>query len=246
MTKSVLILGATSAIARAAAQAFAKDGYALFLAARDLKELDRIASDIRVRHQAEVHYGPFDAEDFDGHASFLQNAVQTMCGLDGVLVAFGDLGDHKKAVNDFSVAHKIIDRNFTGAVSILTHCANHLGKEGKGFIIGITSVAGDRGRQSNYVYGAAKGALNIYLQGLRNRLFHLGVRVITIKPGFVDTAMTFGLPGLFLVASPQYVGDRIARSVKKSKDILYVPWFWRIIMFIIKSLPEPLFKRLKL
>jgi len=116
----------------------------------------------------------------------------------------------------------------------------------RGFIIGISSVAGDRGRQSNYVYGAAKGALSLYLQGLRNRLHPSGVRVITIKPGFVDTAMTYGLPGMFLVASPQAVGESIASSPGKSADVVYLPWFWRYIMLIIKHIPEPIFKRLKL
>ncbi len=116
----------------------------------------------------------------------------------------------------------------------------------RGFIIGISSVAGDRGRQSNYVYGAAKGALSLYLQGLRNRLYPSGVRVITVKPGFVDTAMTYGLPGMFLVASPQYVGERIVRALERSADVVYLPWFWRYIMLIIKLIPEPIFKRLKL
>ncbi len=141
---------------------------------------------------------------------------------------------------------RIIDSNFTGAASILSHCANHFESMKSGFIIGISSVAGDRGRQSNYVYGAAKGALSLYLQGLRNRLYPGGVRVITIKPGFVDTAMTYGLPGLFLVASPQYMGNRIVAALGKSADVVYLPWFWRYIMLIIKLIPEPIFKRMKL
>jgi len=107
-------------------------------------------------------------------------------------------------------------------------------------------VAGDRGRQSNYVYGAAKGALTLYLQGLRNRLQTAGVRVVCVKPGFVDTAMTFGMPGLFLVASPEHVGERIARAVEGKTDVLYVPWFWRYIMLIIRAIPEAVFKRMKL
>jgi decaprenylphospho-beta-D-erythro-pentofuranosid-2-ulose 2-reductase len=140
----------------------------------------------------------------------------------------------------------VIASNFTGAVSILSYCANYFEPLQRGFIIGISSVAGDRGRQSNYVYGAAKGALSLYLQGLRNRLFAKGVRVITIKPGFVDTAMTFGLPGLFLVATPQSIGERIVAALGKSADIVYLPGFWRYIMLIIKHIPEPIFKRMKL
>jgi short-subunit dehydrogenase len=150
------------------------------------------------------------------------------------------------AARDFKSGEKIIVANFTGAASILGYCANFLEQKKHGFIIGISSVAGDRGRQSNYVYGAAKGALSLYLQGLRNRLFASGVRVITIKPGFVDTAMTYGLPGLFLVASPHDIGKRIVAALDKSADVVYLPWFWRYIMLIIKHVPEPIFKRMKL
>jgi short-subunit dehydrogenase len=161
------------------------------------------------------------------------------------VLAFGYLGD-QQAARDFSAGAKVIASNFTGAVSILGYCANYLEQLHRGFIIGISSVAGDRGRQSNYVYGAAKGALSLYLQGLRNRLHPGGVRVITIKPGFVDTAMTYGLPGLFLVASPQNIGERIVAALGKSADVVYLPWFWRYIMLIIKHVPEAIFKRMKM
>lgn len=246
MKSGVLILGATSAIARASAQSFAVKGYPLYLAGRDVQELERIASDLKVRFQVDAKYGYFNAEEFAEHGSFFDDVVSEMGELEGVLLAFGDLGDQKKAISEFSAAKEIIDRNFTGACSILTYCANYLGNLGKGFIIGISSVAGDRGRQSNYVYGAAKGALNLFLQGLRNRLFQSGVRVITIKPGFVDTAMTFGLKGMFLVADPKKVGEKIVASLDHSGDVRYIPWFWRYIMLIIKSIPEFIFKRLKL
>ena len=245
MSEAVLILGATSAIARATAAAFAVRGAALYLASRDLDELRRIAADLRLRHGVEVRYGLFDAEATGTHEAFLQTVIEEMPDLSGVVLAFGYLGD-QQAARDFSVGAKVIASNFTGAASILSHCANYFEPLKRGFIIGISSVAGDRGRQSNYVYGAAKGALSLYLQGLRNRLFASGVRVITIKPGFVDTAMTFGLPGMFLVASPQTVGERIVRALDKSADVVYLPWFWRYIMLIIKHIPEPIFKRLKL
>jgi len=245
MNNPVLILGATSAIARATAGAFAARGHAIYLAGRDMDELPRIAADLRVRHGIEVRYGTFDAEATDTHAAFMQSVIDEMQGLSGVVLAFGYLGD-QIAARDFSVGAKVIASNFTGAASILSHCANYFEPLKSGFIIGISSVAGDRGRQSNYVYGAAKGALSLYLQGLRNRLFPSSVRVITVKPGFVDTAMTYGLPGLFLVASPQDIGERIARAPEKSADVLYLPWFWRYIMLIIKHIPEFIFKRLKL
>ena len=245
MSERVLILGATSAIARATAAAFAARGAALYLASRDADELRRIAADLRLRYGVEVHYGLFDAELTESHEAFFKSVVQDMPTLSGVVLAFGYLGD-QQAARDFNVGAKVIASNFTGAVSILNHCANYFETLQSGFIIGISSVAGDRGRQSNYMYGAAKGALSLYLQGLRNRLFASGVRVITIKPGFVDTAMTFGLPGLFLVATPQSIGERIVAALGKSADIVYLPGFWRYIMLIIKHIPESVFKRMKL
>jgi NAD(P)-dependent dehydrogenase (short-subunit alcohol dehydrogenase family) len=245
MSKAVLILGATSAIARATAVAFAARRHPIYLAGRDMDELPRIASDLHIRYGVEVRYGPFEAEDTSSHAAFLQQVIEDMNGLSGVVLAFGYLGD-QLAARDFSVGAKVIASNFTGATSILSECANYFEPLKSGFIIGISSVAGDRGRQSNYVYGAAKGALSLFLQGLRNRLFFSGVRVITVKPGFVDTAMTYGLPGLFLVASPKSLGERIACAPENSADVLYLPWFWRYIMLIIKHIPEPMFKRMKM
>lgn len=245
MSGNVLILGATSAIARGTAAAFAARGDNLYLASRDLEELKRIAADLKVRYGVKVSYSLFDAATTDTHPAFFAAVLKEVQELTGVVVAFGLLGD-QQAAREFDLAEKIIASNFTGAVSILSICANYFEPLKRGFIIGITSVAGDRGRQSNYVYGAAKGAFSLYLQGLRNRLFASGVRVITIKPGFVDTAMTFGLPGLFLVASPQNIGKQIVRTLSKSADIVYLPGFWRYIMLIIKHIPEPIFKRLKM
>jgi len=244
-SEAVLILGATSAIARATAAAFAARGDSLYLASRDEEELQRIAADLRLRYGTEVRHGLFDADATDTHETFLKSVVTAMPNLSGMVLAFGFLGD-KSAARDFSGGAKIIASNFTGAASILSLCANYFEPLHYGFIIGISSVAGDRGRQSNYIYGAAKGALSLYLQGLRNRLYHSGVRVITIKPGFVDTAMTFGLSGMFLVASPQDIGMRIVRALDRSADIVYLPWFWRYIMLIIKLIPEFIFKRMKL
>jgi short-subunit dehydrogenase len=245
MSGNVLILGATSAIARGTAAAFAARGDNLYLASRDLEELNRIAADLQIRYGVKVTCSLFDAAATETHPAFFADVLKEVQELTGVVVAFGLLGD-QQAAREFELAEKIIASNFTGAVSILSICANYFEPLKRGFIIGITSVAGDRGRQSNYVYGAAKGAFSLYLQGLRNRLFASGVRVITIKPGFVDTAMTFGLPGLFLVASPQNIGKQIVRTLSKAADIVYLPGFWRYIMLIIKHIPEPIFKRLKM
>lgn len=246
MKKGVLILGATSSIARAAANSFAAKGHSLYLAGRDRQELQRLASDIRIRYGVMVHEGFFDAAQYDTHTPFLQQVLQKMKHLDGALLAVGQLGDHKKAVHDFNAAHDILVNNYVGACSILSVLANHFANQQSGFLIGISSVAGDRGRQSNYIYGSAKGGLALFLQGLRNRLAKQGVHVMTVKPGFVDTAMTFGLQGLFLVAQPQTVGNAIVRAVEKKKNTVYIPGFWRAIMAIIGSIPEPLFKRMSL
>lgn len=245
MRSTVLVFGATSAIARATAAAFAARGYDLYLAGRNADELGRIAVDLALRYRIRTWSGLFEAEATNSHAAFLTQAIAEAGKIEGVVLALGYLGDQQAARN-FEAGAAVIMVNFTAAASILSHCASYLESRKHGFIIGISSVAGDRGRQSNYVYGAAKGALSLYLQGLRNRLFTSGVRVITVKPGFVDTAMTYGMPGLFLVASPQYIGERIADALKKPADVIYVPWFWRYIMLIIKAIPEFVFKRLKL
>ena len=246
MSETVLILGATSAIARSAARAFAERGYSLYLAGRDAGELERMASDLRIRYRAEVRYGLFEAGDYDSHARFIGHVKDELGGLKGVLLAFGYLGEQRLAASDSAERLDIIGRNLTGAINLLEPVAALLERQGSGFIIGISSVAGDRGRQSNYIYGAAKGGFTLYLQGLRNRLFPAGVRVLTVKPGFVDTAMTYGMQGLFLVASPEYVGIRIVRALEEGRDVVYLPWFWRYIMLLLKLIPESLFKRLKL
>jgi short-subunit dehydrogenase len=246
MTKRALILGGTSGIARGTAAALARRGYALYLAGRDMDELGRVARDLRIRHGADVAFGIFDAEDLTGHAAFLERVVAESGEIDGVVMAVGYLGRQGDAEASSAEAEAVIRRNYMGPVSILHHCARYLAGRKGGFILGISSVAGDRGRQSNYDYGAAKGGLSLFLQGLRNRLHHSGVRVITIKPGFVDTSMTFGMPGTFLVASPDHAGERIARALDSSRDVVYVPWFWRYILLIIRAIPECLFKRLKL
>lgn len=246
MSGAYLILGATSAIARATARELAAGGHALTLAGRDLAELQRDAADLRLRYGVAVFVTPFDAEDFTHHGDFLTQVVAQGGGLEGVVLAFGYLGEQSRAAEELSETLAILQRNYVGAVSILNRCAAYLAEQGTGNIIAISSVAGDRGRQSNYIYGSAKGGLSVYLQGLRNAMFHRGVHVMTVKPGFVDTAMTYGMPGLFLVASPQAVAQKILQALGKKRNEIYVPWFWRWIMLIIRHVPESIFKRLKM
>lgn len=242
---NILILGANSAIAKAIAREFAAQNAHLYLASRQTDELNRFADDLRIRNSIKVETAFFDAEAFSSHAVFWQQALQSMQTIDGVILAFGYLGQ-KETVNDYPECVKIMQSNLTGAVSILSYCADYFEKKKQGFIIGIGSVAGDRGRKKNNVYGAAKAGLAAYLQGLRNRLDSHHVHVLTVKPGFVDTPMTQGLPGLFAVASPEYVAKKIVNAWQKKRHVIYVPWFWRIIMFIFKMIPESIFKKLSI
>ena len=245
--ETVLVLGAASAIARAIAQELAVRGYDLQLAGRDMEELERIATDIRVRHGVEAKAVFFDALQTDTHEAFVRQCREASGdSLAGAVLCFGALGDQGEAQVDPSEAKRILDTNFTSAVSILSILANLFEEKRSGFLCALSSVAGDRGRQSNYVYGSAKAGLTVFLQGLRNRLFRSGVRVVTIKPGFVDTAMTFGRPGMFLVASPRAAAARIVAAVEKGKDQAYVPGFWRFVMLAIRLLPERIFKRMRL
>ena len=232
--KGVLVLGATSAIARATALELARQGYAILLAARDMEENERIATDIRIRCGSPAVALPFEALDVESHPAFVQTCRDMLGGtLEGVVVCFGTLEPQDELQKDFTRARRVLDVNFTAAVSIIEAFALLFEQRHSGFIAVISSVAGDRGRQSNYHYGAAKAGLSAYLQGLRNRLFSAGVSVTTIKPGFVDTKMTFGLPGLMMVASAESAGKAVATAIRKRKDIAYVPWFWRYIMLII-------------
>jgi short-subunit dehydrogenase len=246
-TKTAVILGATSAMARAVACEFARNGSDVILGARDQDENEAIATDIRIRFQVQATALPFVAEDVETHAAFMEQCGR-LAGesIEGVVLCVGCMEDQAKAQADFDTACHVLDVNLAAAVSMLERFAAMFEARRRGVIAAVSSVAGDRGRQSNYIYGAAKAGLSTYLEGLRNRLHHAGVQVTTIKPGFVDTKMTFGLPGLFLVASPEQAGRAIHRAICARKDVVYVPWFWRYIMLIIRSIPEWKFKRMRM
>jgi short-subunit dehydrogenase len=241
----LLILGANSDVAYATARVFAANTKAdLYLASRDLDLLEKKARDLQIRYNVGVRALVFDALDTAAHKAFYDRLDPKP---DGVVAAFGYLGDQSAAQENFQEAQKIIQTNFVGAASILEIVAADFQRRGQGFIIGISSVAGERGRQSNYFYGAAKGGLSIYLSGLRNRLSRYGVRVITILPGFIQSKMTQGLklPGL-LSATPAQAADDIFAAYRTSRDIVYTRWFWRWIMAVIKAIPEFIFKRMSL
>ncbi len=239
----VLILGATSPIARLLAGRFAQDGASLYLAARDSGEAQRIANDLAVRNGVDALSGRFDAADFSSHGEFVQRVVSELGGLDGVVLAFGTLGDEDAAQVAPGAALSTIHQNFTGAVSLLTLLARILETQKHGFFIVIGSVAGDRGRARNYVYGSAKAALHAFTQGLRGRTERSGVHVMTVKLGTVDTRMTWGREGAMLTVSPESAADRIYAAYRRRAEVVYVPWYWRPIMGALKLIPERLFKR---
>jgi short-subunit dehydrogenase len=241
----LLVLGANADTAHAVAKKFAQEEKAhLYLASRDLEVLEKRARDLAVRGQVEALPLAFDATDYASHAGFYAALDPKP---DGVVLAFGYLGNQQEAQRNFDEARKIIETNFLGAVSILEIVAADFARRNHGFIIAISSVAGERGRQSNYIYGAAKGALSTYLSGLRHRLSRHQVRVMTVLPGFIQTKMTehLSLPGFF-TASPDEVAEDIYRAYKKGKDVIYTKSLWRWVMMIIKNLPEFIFKRTKL
>jgi short-subunit dehydrogenase len=246
MARKVLVLGATSAIAQETAKLLSSDGDALFLVGRDAERLEIVTRDLEVRNAGIVRMLAVDLNDFSGHARILEEAERALEGLDTVLVAHGMLGDQEQCQTSYAAAELVLRTNLLSAISLLTLTAQRFEAQGAGTIVAISSVAGDRGRQSNYVYGAAKGGLSLFLQGLRNRLHSRGVRVITIKPGFVSTPMTAHLKQGLLFAEPQAIARGIRRAMHRSGDVVYLPWFWRVIMTLVRWVPEALFKRLRL
>jgi decaprenylphospho-beta-D-erythro-pentofuranosid-2-ulose 2-reductase len=242
----ILIVGATSAIAASCARRWATQGASFFLVGRTVDKLQQIAEDLAVRG-SDVHTHILDVNCFEQHPAMLDACYAALEHVDIALVAHGTLPDQKLCEMDRQVAIDEFSNNGLSVIALLTELANRMETQRSGCIAVISSVAGDRGRTSNYLYGAAKSAVNEFCNGLRGRLLKSGVRVLTIKPGFVDTPMTHGLqlPAL-LVASPMRVAKDIVDAVEKRQDTLYTPWFWRFIMLIIVHIPGFVFKRMSL
>lgn len=242
----VLILGGASAIAQATARLFASEGASLFLT--DLREerLKMVADDLKVRGAAKVEYLAVDANDLERHEETLQAADAALGGLDAALIAYGTLPDQRACEQSWELTQREFSTNGLSLLSYLRLLGNYFETKRAGCIAAISSVAGDRGRQSNYTYGAAKGAVAIYLGGLRHHLYKSGVKVVTIKPGFVDTPMTAAYKKGLLWAKPEAVARSIHRAMRRGKGVIYVPWFWWFIMLIIRNLPDCIFNRTKL
>jgi decaprenylphospho-beta-D-erythro-pentofuranosid-2-ulose 2-reductase len=237
---SMLVLGAGSDIGRALAKVAAAAGCTLLLATRDSSQLNDLRELLRQSHGVEITIFEFDVLAIDTHGGFLDSLPILP---DMVVCLVGLLGDQKLAEHCFAEADLILRSNLLGPVSILSAVANRIERRGHGAVIGVSSVAGDRGRADNYVYGAAKAGLATFLSGLRQRLGRTPIRVVTIKPGPVRTKMTAGRSG-FLMTTPERIAPALFAACSRARGVVYLPWYWRLIMIVICVVPEPLFRRL--
>jgi decaprenylphospho-beta-D-erythro-pentofuranosid-2-ulose 2-reductase len=244
--KKILVLGATSGIAEATCRIWASQGASLFLVARNPEKLAAVAADLKTRGATYVDTAVADLDDTDKHPQLLAHAINSLAGMDVAYLAHGILGDQTDAERDFETAAQILHTNFMAPVSLLTWLANYCVQRRAGTLAVISSVAGDRGRKSNYVYGSSKAGLSAFLGGLRNRVDREGVNVLAIKPGPTKTAMTAGMPKSEKFADVDAVAESIVKSIDNRSDVLYVPFQWQPIMFVIRNIPERIFKKLNL
>jgi len=245
MNQSWVILGASSAMARGFARRVAEQGGSVFLAGRDMADLQASAADCALRGAPVAEALAFDARKPAGFQAIFDR-VTLEDGMLNVAVFVGSMPDQSDINADPGMIDGVVSDSFTGPARFLHGFAPLIEARGGGTVVGVGSVAGDRGRIGNYVYGAAKAGFATYLSGLRNRLTRAGGHVVTVKPGFVDTAMTWGLPGMFLVATPDDVARDILKAVEKKKNVIYTPFFWRYILLIIRHIPEAIFKKMSI
>jgi decaprenylphospho-beta-D-erythro-pentofuranosid-2-ulose 2-reductase len=244
--RRILVLGATSGIAEACIRLWANRGDALYLVARNADKLAVVAADARTRGASHVESAVANLDDTAAHPEVLAHAINSLGGLDVAFLALGVLGDQQEAERNFATASQILHTNFTAPVSLLTWLANYTAQRHAGTLAVLSSVAGERGRKSNYVYGSSKAGLTAFVDGLRNRIDREGVRVMTIKPGPVKTAMTENMKGSAKFADVEVVAESLVKSIDKGTDIVYVPGIWLIIMAVIRAIPERIFKKLNL
>lgn len=244
--KTILILGANSAIAIATAKLWASQGHHLFLVGRDPAKLQALTQDLKVRYHEHIFSEAQDLTESKAHQGLLTRARASLRSLDLVFIVHGVLGDQLAAEKTWDETFKLLDANFLSQASLLTHIANEFEQSQHGHIAVITSVAGDRGRATNYIYGTAKGALSIFLSGLRNRLASKNIPVTDFKLGFVDTPMTVNYKKGLLWATPDAIAKSIASAIDCKKDVVYLPWFWCWIMLVIRNIPERLFKKMRI
>lgn len=243
----IVIFGATSAIAQALARRYADEGAQFFLVGRNPERLAAVEADLGVRGAKPVATAVADLADAGAHAALVKRAHAALGAIDLVVVAHGTLPDQTACIQDADLALREIAGNFLSHASILTHVANVLEAQGHGTLVVLGSVAGDRGRRANYVYGSAKAGLGTFVEGLRHRLAARGVTVVLVKPGTVDTPMTAEFPKTGpLWSTPQRVADDIRAGIERGSAVVYTPWYWRWIMRTIRALPDAIFKRLSI
>lgn len=242
---NILILGANSAIARATARLYAEKGHNFFLVGRNSERLRELAADLDVRGAGTVQLQSLDFLDFDQHETVIKNAADALQRIDLALICHGTLPDREQCEDDFELAQQELAVNGTSVISLISRLVPILKTQQHGVLAVITSVAGDRGRQPNYLYGAAKSMVSTYLQGLRGRLLASGVHVIDIRPGLVDSPMTARFEKGPLWSTPELVAEKIVAAVYKKRHTVYAPGYWRIIMAVVRAIPDTLFKRLK-
>ena len=245
--KRILVLGATSGLAEACCRLWAERGDSLFLVARDANKLAAVAADLRIRGAAYVDTAVADLDDTAKHPELLAGAINSLAGLDVAFIVMGLLGSQPEAEKSFAEAHRILHTNYTAPASLLTWLGNYCAQRKSGTLAVVSSVAGERGRKSNYAYGSAKAGLSAFTDGLRNRVDREGVRVMTIKPGPIRTAMTEGMnpqpPGMMEVED---AAASMVKSIDKGVDVVWLPGKWRLIMAAIRNIPEPMFKKMNL
>jgi decaprenylphospho-beta-D-erythro-pentofuranosid-2-ulose 2-reductase len=242
----ILIIGATSAIAKATARIYAEQGQELFLVARNEERLLELADDLKVRGASSAEYRVFDLANTSQHQQILDQAFDVLNHLDLTLICHGSLPNQEACETNFELAQQEINLNGLSVISMLTIIASKLKTQGSGTIATLTSVAGDRGRQPNFVYGAAKSMVSTYLQGLRGKLLPFNIHVIDIRPGLVDSPMTAQFEKGALWSTPELVAREIVKAIAKKQHTVYTPGYWRIIMAVVCAIPEILFKRLKI
>jgi short-subunit dehydrogenase len=244
--KKILVLGATSAIAQAfCKQSLQKSIHEFYLVGRNSDYLNSIALDLKVRGASNVYIEVADLNQFSLHEKLIQNAYDKLQGFDWALIAHGVLGNQKSAENNLDESLEIINSNYVSQATLINFVASIMEKNKQGVIGVLSSVAGDRGRRSNYIYGSAKSAINSYLSGLRVRLFKSNVQVLTIKMGFVDSPMTSQFPKGPLWAKPDLIARRLVPLFESNKNgEFYLPYFWRYIMIVIRAIPQFIFNKL--
>jgi short-subunit dehydrogenase len=244
--RRILVLGATSGIAEACIRLWANRGDALYLVARNADKLAVVAADAKTRGASHVGTAVANLDDTAGHPEVLAHAINSLGGLDVAFLALGVLGEQPDAEKNFGTADQILHTNFVAPVSLLTWLANYTAQRHAGTLAVLSSVAGERGRKSNYVYGSSKAGLTAFVDGLRNRIDRDGVRVMTIKPGPVKTAMTEGMKGSAKFADVEAVAASLVKAIDRGNDVVYVPGIWRVIMAVIRAIPERVFKKMNL